>query len=606
MAHILLSQCVMSRFLLHLVALSLLPGVCLASAPALTIPDGPIASALALVDGNKAPEAMKALSSLRPAFAQLGPFHYVYGRALAASGDSLEAALHYRRASVYSGDASFQEKALLMAAEAEFRMGYRFEAKTDCLIFLKRFPQSPREGEVRTLLGRSLSGIGRHHDAVRQFDLAGGSAEALFGKANALQRMGMTIEAARAYSAAMAVDPKFPDFSEETRCWMGENLRVSGLVPRAKELLLKVTGAEYKDYAVFGLGEIAVEESQPDEAIRLFASLASSKDRKLSRNAMLRASDVEAAAGKTREAVARLEAIVDKYPFTGEYDQAVLRLARIRRAAGDPAGALSLFSRLVLRPSTVRGKALDGIEELLLQAREKGPAQLAALWNAGGRWLMDSSREPTLVRIAEDLAGTGKPHRDLVQWLARYGSSAVRSKYLSLRASDFARAGDTAGLRESLRALKGLNAPGDDVARAEAYLKFAEKDYRGAAKALLSLNKLEGGDLSMLGEVLPYADDARKAAAAIEAEAARPGAAVPAGALARLADAQYDAGRRDEAIRLYRLAAERDPEHEWSCYRLAVLLGRDGGEEYRNRIRKDPTLVRMANAAWKELSIDGR
>jgi tetratricopeptide (TPR) repeat protein len=383
----------MARFLPYLLALTLLPGVCGAAAPAVTIPDGPISTALALVDGNKAPEAVKALSSIRPAFAELGAWHYVLGRALAASDHTLEAADHYRRASVYSNDPSLQEKALFMAAEAEFRMGYRFEAKTDCLIFLKRFPQSAQEGKVRTLLGRSLSGIGRHHEAVRQFDLAGGSAEALFGKANALQRMGMTVEAARAYAAAMAVDPKFPDFSEETLCFLGENLRVSGLVSRAKELLLKVTGPEYRDYAAFGRGEIAVEESKPDEAIRLFTSLASSKDRKLSRVAMLRAV-AEAAAGKAGEAAARLDRIVDRYPFTPEYDQAVLRLARMRSAAGDPAAALTLLSRLVLRPSTVHGMALDEIERVLLAARSKGPAHLSSLWNAGGRgcWTRRASR----------------------------------------------------------------------------------------------------------------------------------------------------------------------------------------------------------------------
>lgn len=596
----------MARFLPYLLVLTLLPGVCGAAEPAVTIPDGPIASALALVDGNRAAEALKALSSVRPAFAELGAHHYVLGRALAASGRPLEAAGHLRRASVYSNDPFLREQALFMAAEANFLMGYRFEAKTDCLIFLKRFPQSAQEGRVRILLGRSLSGIGRHHEAVRQFDLAGSSAESLFGKANALQRMGMTVEAARAYSAAMAADPRFPDFSEETRVFLGENLRVSGLHPRAKELLLKVTGPEYRDYAVFGLGEIAVEESKPDEAIRLFSSLFSSKDRKLSRVAMLRASDVEAAAGKPGEAAARLERIVDGYPFTAEYDEAVLRLARMRSAAGDPAAALTLLSRLVLRPSTVRGKALDEIERVLLAARSKGPANLSSLWNAGGRWLLDASREPTLVLIEEDLRGTGKPHRDLVQWLSRYGSSAVRPKFLALRASEFARSGDTAGLRESLKALRDLNAAGDEVSRAEAYLRFSEKDYRGAAEALLSMKKLEGAELSLLGEVLPYAEDSRKAAAAIEAGASRPGADVSADALSRLADAHHDGGRRGEAVRFYRLAVEKDPEHEWACYRLSVLLGKDGGEEFRKRIRKDQTLVRMANAAWKELGIDGR
>ncbi len=112
----------------------------------------------------------------------------------------------------------------------------------------------------------------------------------------------------------------------------------------------------------------------------------------------------------------------------------------------------------------------------------------------------------------------------------------------------------------------------------------------------------------MLGEVLPYAEDARKAAAAIEAGAARPGAAVSAGALSRLADAHYDAGRRGEATRLYRLAVEKDPEHEWACYRLSVLLGKDGGEEYRKRIRKDQALVGWRTRhgrSWASMGVSG-
>jgi tetratricopeptide (TPR) repeat protein len=369
----------MSRIPTILLVLLALPAVCLAGSPAVLVPPGPLSSALTLVESNKVPEAMKALASYRPEYKELGTYHYVYGRGCAASGDPLEAASHYRRASIYATVPALMETALFLAAETEFGMGYRFEAKTDCLIFLKKFPDSWLAGKARILLGRSLAGIGRHRDAIRQFELAGDSPEGLYGKANALQGMGMTAEASRAYSAAAAVDGRFPASSDETRLWMGENLRLSGSAARARELLQTVKEPESKDRAAFGLGEIAASESRNDDALRLFGSVIPSKDKKLGRAAMLRISDVEASSGKGGEAVARLEDIISRFPFTPEYDQAVLRLARTRAGAGNQAAALSLLSKLVLRPSTVRRNALDEIEGILPRG-EREPRS----WSSSG------------------------------------------------------------------------------------------------------------------------------------------------------------------------------------------------------------------------------
>ncbi len=588
-------------FFLVLIAL---PAASFSGPPGVSVPPGPIAAALSLVESNKIPEAMQALAALQPEIKALGAYHYVYGRAHEASRNPLEAASHFRRSSLYAADSALKETSLFLAIEAESGMGYHFEAVTDCRIFLKKFPDSALSGKVRILLARSLSGTGRFREAARAFDQAGRSAEALYGKANALQRMGMTSEASRAYADAAAVDARYPDASEETRCGLGENLRLSGDPAGAKELLRTVSGEEHKGHAALGLGEIAAAESKIDEAVRLFGSAVSTKDRKLGRIALLRLSDAFAAAGKSREASTRLEEIVEKYPFTPEYDEAMLRIARARASAGDPAAALSLLSKLVLRPSTVRRQAQDEIEGILLAARGKGAGHLAALWKAGGRWLMDASREKSLAAIAEEIRGTGAPYLELVRWLSRYGSASFRPKYLALMARHHAEAGDAVGARECLAALKAVNAPADAVARAEAYLQFAEKDYRGAAGTLLTLRTFEEGDIAMLGDALPHAANPEKAAAVIEAEASRSGAS--ARVLWRLADALYDGGRKAESVKYYRMAAEKDPSNEWACYRLAVLLGRNGGDEFLGRIRRDRTLARMAQAARKEWTLDAR
>jgi len=594
----------MSRILLYLLALSALPALLFAATLPVPVPPGPLSEALALVEARRVPEATRVLDSLRPGFDALGPYHYVRARAFSAAGNPGEAAAHYHRASIYATAPALAEISLLREAETEFGEGYFQEAKVACLLFLKKHPDSWLTARARILLGRSLNALGQSREAIRQFEQAGGSAEALYGKANALQRMGSTGEAAQSYAAAVAADARFPLSSDETLLWLGEHSRLSGAPDRAADYLQRVKEPGNRDRAQFGLAEIAAARSRFEEAVKLLDPVTASRDRKLGRTALLRIADIEAAAGKTPEAVKRLEGIVDRFPYTPEYDQALLRLARIQAISGDRLRAVSRFSQLVLRPTSVRRDALDGIEGILLGGREKGAEHLAGLWSAGGRWLLDSSREASLVRLEEDLRGTGKAHLEIVQWLSRYGSAPVRPKYLAAMARHYAESGDAAGLRECLKGLRKMQPGGDDVARAEAYLKYAEKDFRGAAGALLSIGRLREDDLSLLAEVFPQAVDRGKAVAALEEGVARSGGT--ARVLGRLADALYDADRKADAVRYYRMAAEKDPGHEWSCYRLAVLLGKDGGQPYKDRIRKDAALVRMANAAWKERELDGR
>ena len=591
---------IMLRVLYILLILAALGGNCF-GAGEIDVPDGPIASALLLVEDRRASEAVNMLESLSPEFSELGPYYYVYGRAMALAGDPVKAAHFYRLSSMYSVQPEMQEEMLLLAAETEFNAGYRFEAKNRCRIFLNRFPGSALTDRVHILMGRILASIGRRHDAIIVFEMVGDSPEALFGKANTLQSMGMTIEASRVYSEAMTAAPDFPDRDDDTRLWLGENYRISGLTPRAKNLLSKVANPENLEYATFGLAEIAVEESKIDNAIWKFESLVLSKDRKLGRMAMLRIADLDASMGRVSNAAKRLEEIIIKYPFTPEYDQAALLFARIQAASDDEEAALSLLSRLVARPSTVRAEALEEIERVILSARAKGPQRIASLWSAGGRWIMDPSRESTLLMIADELADT-EFHEEIVQWLSRYGSPAVRSRQLAKMADRYAEANNVYELQDSLRKLQAVGVSGDAVTRAQAQLKFAEKDYEGAQQALLSLGGMEKGDLNMLGELLPRAINSQKAIAALEAAAGRPD--MPSSALARLADAHFDANRKEKAVKYYRMAADKNLQDEWSSYRLVALLGRDEGEEYRKRIVKDQALARMADAILKERSLD--
>ena len=184
----------MARILAFLLLL-MLPAVSFAGAADGLVPAGSLSKALALVEANRISDAMKTLATFRPDMATLGPYHYIYGRAFASARNPHEAASRYRRASIYASNAGLKELSLSLAAETELGMGYYHEAKADCLIFLKIFPNSARVRRVRVVLARSLSGTGRLSEALRQYDLAGNTPEGLYGKADTFQKMGMTREA---------------------------------------------------------------------------------------------------------------------------------------------------------------------------------------------------------------------------------------------------------------------------------------------------------------------------------------------------------------------------------------------------------------------------
>jgi tetratricopeptide (TPR) repeat protein len=568
------------------------------------VPAGPLSHALALVEANRLPDAMKVLAPIRPDMALLGPYHYVYGRIFSAARDPRDAAAHFWRAGIYATNPALKERSRFLAAEADFRIGNFFESATACRLFLKKYPDSPRVAQARVLLAESLQEVGRSKEAVRQFELAGKTGEALYGKANALQEMGKTREATQAYAAAAAVDPHYIDSSEATRYWRGENLRLSGDIASAGDLLSTVRGDRLRDRAAVALGEIAAAESRLDEAAKRFTSVRSSKDGFVRRAALLGLAGVDAAGGNGAKAAERLEEIVRRYPFTRESDEALLRLARLRTSAGNYPAAVSCLIPLVVRASPRRKEALDAMEAVLLAARGKGPARFAALWNNGGRWLLDASRETSLEAFREELRGSGAPYLELVRWLARYGTSDARKRNLLELAGLLAEAGDANGVRECLTRILALREFGDDLLRVKAALKYAEKDYRGAGETLLSLQKIEGRDASMLSETIPYLPDRRKAAAVLEIAASRSHAEPR--ELSRVADAMYEAGCDDLAVKYYRETLAKDPANEWACYRMAVLLGKKGGEEYLERIKTDPTLVRMARAARKEMSLDAQ
>lgn len=591
----------MARLLIFMVIFIILPAASGAESFEELIKAPPLKKAWESLKTNRPSEGIKILSEYQPDTESLAPYHFIYARAMGATQKSLQAIEHLRWAYLYSPKGEMKELSLLERAEAYLKMKYFYEARSDHLVFIKNFPDSKYLGRAHIGLAKSLAGIGLLRDAVKHYEKAGNISEAIFSKANALQGLGRVKEANEAYTSAVFRDSSYVQRSEETLYYFGENLRLMGRLSDARKYLSSVKDASFKDKAEISLGLIAAEESKTDEALKHFRSALLSRDRQVKRRALFNLAEAQTKAGRVDEAKVNLEEIRYKYPYSREYDEVILRLSKLYSKEGKFSGAVSLLKELVFRPSPLR-EALDEFEAIILDVKGKDTAQFLDLWKSVGPWLLDSSREQFLLKIAEALKNTGRPFLEISVWLSKYGSEAAKTKSLAALASFYAEMGNTNTANEYLRRIKIMKGSGDEILRAEAKIFYAGKDFRSASERLLSIKKIEQGDLNLLGDTLTSAKDVKKAITLYEKAIKETGG--NSDVYIRLADILYELGKKTDALNYYRLALNKGPANEWALYRIGTLSDGDEVEEMFKKVGKgNSVLSNLASARLMELNI---
>lgn len=519
------------------------------------------------------------------------------GRALRESGRQAEALSHYRSAYRRTSGGA-RAPILLEIAQCCLEMSYYPEAAGYARLLLRLYPAAPEVPAARLLLARSLSASGRGVEALDVLDGLSGVPEAEYCRANTLQRMGRTLDAARAYARAEALDPDYIGRSEETRCLLGENLLARGERGRARQLLLTVTGDRHAKRAAAALGAIALADGSADEAATRLSAALGSPEMDVRRRALLALAEALLARGDARGAAARLSELAARHPNTPEAAEGLVRLFRIRRDAGaDPAQAAALLRAPLREPGRARESAIaEAVALIDSAARDK--ALLSRVWDVLGRHLTNAASAETLLRVAAAVDRLGDRAAPLHERISRFGPAQARAASLSWLAS---RATDASRAREYVERGRQAGLRGDDLRRIEARAALASNDPGVAAAALLSLGRPGKDDLPALREILPYAPDRKRAAALFAELVARHGG--DAEDLALAGDIWYARGRRREALAAYRAALAKDPSSEWAALRAALLLGPGEGDEFLGRIRSDRLLARFAAATRRDWAL---
>lgn len=528
-------------------------------------------------------------------------YHFIYAKAMEATKKPFDAVEHLRLAYLYSEKSGMKELSLFERAETYLRMNCFHEAKSNYYIFIKNFPDSHYLEKVHLGLAKSLMGIGLFKDAAGQYEKAHNVPEALFGKANALHRLGNIKEANDVYTAAISQDSSYLKKSDETLCYLGENLRLMGRLTDARRYLTAVKDTSFKGKAEISLGLIAAEESKKVEAVNHFRSALLSRDRQVKSQALLNLAEAEIKAGRVNEARGHLEEIRYRYPYGREYERSLVTLSRLYRNEGKLSEALSLLKELVFKQSPPK-EALDELEVILLEVKEKDTVQFMEHWKYVGQRLLDRSRMQFLLKIAEALENTGQPFLEITTWLSKHGSDSVKTKSLSVLAEFYADMGDISTAQKYLRNIRAMKGSGDEIIRVEAKILYNENDFKSVSEKLMSIKNMQQVDLKLLGTTLTSAKDINKALAFYQRAIKEKGGNSE--DYMRLADILYERGKKTDALKYYRLALSKDQENEWALYKIAEFSDVTEAEEMLKRTKKGNSVFSsMARVRLRELSI---
>lgn len=561
----------------------------------------PLKKALESLKANKPADAVKILFEFRHDSSTMAQYHFVSGRLRIAEQKPLEAVEHFSKSYQYAPAGELKEAALIERAEAYLRLRYFYEARAGFNLFIKKYPASVILDRAYTGLAQSLAETGSLKEALAYYEKSGNAPGILVGKANTLHRLGMIAEAGRVYDAVVVAGGTLILSSEQSLFYFGENCRLLGKTADAKKYLSLVKSPLFKPKADLSLGMLALHEGKDDDAMKSFSAVAGTQDRESARQALMNMADIEFKAGKPAEAKARLEEIRAKYPYGKVYEEALLKLARVLKQEGSYEKASQFLNELVFN-SSVKKEALEEFEKILSEVRSKDKDLFVKLWKTGGPMLLDSSREEFLLDVAGDLKDSGRPYSDLMQYLAKYGTEAARTKSTAALVEFYAEKKDLNRADEYLKKLKSMKNTAEEMNRLEGRLAFLKKDYKTASEKLLQLKKMQSADIAMLGDIVAATRDYPGAIARYEKAVRESGG--DAQSYARLGDIMYELGRYKDALAYYRLVINKDPNHDWALYRTGSLTeGPEAEEALKKLSGQDPMLARLAEARLMELDL---
>ncbi len=537
----------------------------------------PIEKARVLLSANKPEDALDVLNAYQPATRELSSYHGLLAQSLVQMKKLSESIEHFRIAYIYATTTAEKERLLLDRAETYKKMTYYSEAVVCYRNFLKNFPQSAFAPRAELGIADSFYRLGSFHEALEAYEKAGDATQVLLGKANATHRLGNFQKANELYMALITKDKKFVESSQEALFNIGENFREMGRLLDAKIYLNSVKENALQPYAYVGLGLVAMAEKKYPTAEKYFTEVLDTKDRRLHQQALLHLATTYLAWGKQEEALVNLLEIRRNYPYGKEYDTALLLLAKMYRSRGKPEDAVPFLNELVCRRTPVPA-ALEEIESLLIEMKDKNSAELVNIWRVAGHWLLDPSRAKSVVKIARALRHSGKIYLDICRWLIKNGSEETRAQGRLLLADFYADIGESA--TASQYAKRGRkSATEDDAFRTQARVQFVNGAYQETLTTLMNIKEMKEPDVQLLLDVARSLPDPGQALSFCNKLFSKSRWSPTAEVM--FADLLYDQGKKQEALGHYAAVASLKLDSkqnasaladiEWACYRVSLL-----------------------------------
>jgi len=551
----------------------------LADATEKIVSPAPLERAKILIAQNKAVVTLDLLSTYHPSHEELSEYHYIYARALVELNHPYESIEHYRLAYVYASTPAERERMLFERANVYSSMGYSSEEAVCYEVFLKEFPQSSLAEQAHQGIAEARYRLGEFREALVHYEKAGTSHQTLIKRALTLQALNRNEEAFKVFHDMIERDPELVRSSPETIYNLGECYRRIGKLKDAKIFFELVKDPFFKYLAANGLGLIALTEKRFDDAVTAFTRAAESPERSLKREAAMNLADVYMQMGKNEEAQAVLLQIKKNYPYGKQYDSALILLARLYRRQGKFYESISLLRELILRRNPVSA-ALDEIESIFNEAKDRDSSQFIKLWTMAGPWLLDPSRARSIIKIAPHLRRiAGKPFLDVCAWLVKYGPTDVQSEACLLLANFYADLGDATSARNYLNRANPA-ASSDSILRIQAKIALVSKKGRMAAESIMKIHDVSEDDVLLLLDSMKLLANIKKEKAFCERALRHKN--VSFAIAVQFADILYAEGDRQEALFYYRAAiaartkevnkdSETIADEDWARYRIAVL-----------------------------------
>jgi tetratricopeptide (TPR) repeat protein len=522
---------------------------------------------------------------------------------LRSAGRISESLTALRLAYIHADSDEDKAQAMLERGQAYYSMRHYHEAAICFRILLRKFADVGGRESVQLSLADALFRSGLLREALAEYGKAGTSARALFGKADSLHRVGRAEEARLVYMTALTVNKDYLRSAQDTAYLAADNARVVGRRDDAKVLLGTVKDQMLKHHGDLLRGLIAAEEGDYAGALAYCESAKGSGDRETRRKGLLCLGDAAMKLGREQEGEAYLRELRRENSYGRERDAALLMLARMNRSRGRVAEALPMLRELTFRRSPDKD-ALDELGQVLLEARKQDPSGVAELWKSVGRPLLDPSRTPLLLEIAEALKPAGRPFVDLCRWITAHGSDDAKTRCGLSLFDYYLGLGDHASAMSSLRNTKARY-HGDDGFRLQARCAYLEGQQDKAVAHLERIRDLSREDLSLLS-VIVGGMEPTTAVLTLFQRAMRSAEWSPEHHLA-YADLLDRAGRTSDSLEQYRRATTALPsgsdgndDAQWGLYRIATLAR---GEEWRaalRKIKKEGQIGRLAELSRRE------